>query len=342
MIIDSILSAKCDFSTFPFSSRIPLSICSASRPECAVRRTAQRLQQSPALLLPANPATPADSTDVLETEQEVLWRRKSTAYSSETRHGRSQPKRRCRGRCRLDCQSLRWGNGSRGETQISENIGKVGNWCENWIENWKTKNLFCSKAQDWKFALKTTLCIFEWDGCRKLENEGFRVKTLKFQTLLKFKIFVARPKASILRIQQFLNAYSTKTRFQATKNNIFGLRRESSRPSSSSSESAAPASYENSTLLQYTVSTLDFGSDCAISGPCRRDNCSHISLSFLPNWSLLFVYILLQNPNFIFRQCCEQRGLPDACLNKCHFNSYTKDAVISVFGVWWLLLEHLD
>ncbi|KAK6017173.1 hypothetical protein OSTOST_17339, partial [Ostertagia ostertagi] len=34
----------------------------------------------------------------------------------------------------------------------------------------------------------------------------------------------------------------------------------------------------------------------------------------------------LVNPNFIFRECCEQRGLPDACLNKCHFNTYTRDA----------------
>ncbi|KAK5977760.1 hypothetical protein GCK32_013939, partial [Trichostrongylus colubriformis] len=34
----------------------------------------------------------------------------------------------------------------------------------------------------------------------------------------------------------------------------------------------------------------------------------------------------LANPNFIFRECCEQRGLPDACLNKCHFNTYTRDA----------------
>ncbi|CAI5445091.1 unnamed protein product [Caenorhabditis angaria] len=37
------------------------------------------------------------------------------------------------------------------------------------------------------------------------------------------------------------------------------------------------------------------------------------------------------NPNFIFRQCCEQRGLPDACLNKCHFNAYTKDALQGMY-----------
>nr|CDJ81681.1 Protein of unknown function DB domain containing protein [Haemonchus contortus] len=37
------------------------------------------------------------------------------------------------------------------------------------------------------------------------------------------------------------------------------------------------------------------------------------------------------NPNFIFRQCCEQRGLPDACLSKCHFNTYTRDALQSMY-----------
>ncbi|VDL71788.1 unnamed protein product [Nippostrongylus brasiliensis] len=39
----------------------------------------------------------------------------------------------------------------------------------------------------------------------------------------------------------------------------------------------------------------------------------------------------LVNPNFIFRQCCEQRGLPDACLNKCHFNTYTRNALQSMY-----------
>uniref|UniRef100_A0A1I7XRZ7 DB domain-containing protein n=1 Tax=Heterorhabditis bacteriophora TaxID=37862 RepID=A0A1I7XRZ7_HETBA len=39
----------------------------------------------------------------------------------------------------------------------------------------------------------------------------------------------------------------------------------------------------------------------------------------------------LTNPNYIFRECCEQRGLPDACLNKCHFNTYTKDALQSMY-----------
>lgn len=40
---------------------------------------------------------------------------------------------------------------------------------------------------------------------------------------------------------------------------------------------------------------------------------------------------LLTNPNYIFRQCCEQRGLPDACLNKCHFNTYNKDALQAMY-----------
>ncbi|EYC30259.1 hypothetical protein Y032_0005g2542 [Ancylostoma ceylanicum] len=39
----------------------------------------------------------------------------------------------------------------------------------------------------------------------------------------------------------------------------------------------------------------------------------------------------LTNPNFIFRQCCEQRGLPDACLDKCHFNSYTRNALQAMY-----------
>uniref|UniRef100_A0A1I7XTG3 DB domain-containing protein n=1 Tax=Heterorhabditis bacteriophora TaxID=37862 RepID=A0A1I7XTG3_HETBA len=34
-----------------------------------------------------------------------------------------------------------------------------------------------------------------------------------------------------------------------------------------------------------------------------------------------------KDPNAMFMQCCEQRGLPDACLHKCTFNTYTKDSV---------------
>uniref|UniRef100_A0A0K0DL65 DB domain-containing protein n=1 Tax=Angiostrongylus cantonensis TaxID=6313 RepID=A0A0K0DL65_ANGCA len=39
----------------------------------------------------------------------------------------------------------------------------------------------------------------------------------------------------------------------------------------------------------------------------------------------------LTNPNFIFRKCCEQRGLPDACLSKCNFNFYTKGALQEMY-----------
>ncbi|CAD6188297.1 unnamed protein product [Caenorhabditis auriculariae] len=39
----------------------------------------------------------------------------------------------------------------------------------------------------------------------------------------------------------------------------------------------------------------------------------------------------LTNPNYIFRQCCEQRGLPDACLSKCHFNTYTRDSLQAMY-----------
>ncbi|VDD97786.1 unnamed protein product [Enterobius vermicularis] len=33
------------------------------------------------------------------------------------------------------------------------------------------------------------------------------------------------------------------------------------------------------------------------------------------------------NPNEAFYECCLDRQLPDACLRKCNFNSYTKDTV---------------
>ncbi|PIO72377.1 DB module [Teladorsagia circumcincta] len=45
----------------------------------------------------------------------------------------------------------------------------------------------------------------------------------------------------------------------------------------------------------------------------------------------VFLVQVFANPNFIFRECCEQRGLPDACLNKCHFNTYTRDALQSMY-----------
>ncbi|EGT33616.1 hypothetical protein CAEBREN_00263 [Caenorhabditis brenneri] len=40
----------------------------------------------------------------------------------------------------------------------------------------------------------------------------------------------------------------------------------------------------------------------------------------------------LTNPNFIFRSCCEARGLPDACLRHCHFNSYTFTTIEAMFN----------
>ncbi|XGW17917.1 hypothetical protein V3C99_002486 [Haemonchus contortus] len=39
----------------------------------------------------------------------------------------------------------------------------------------------------------------------------------------------------------------------------------------------------------------------------------------------------LTNPNFIFRMCCEARGLPDACLRYCHFNTYTAHTLEQMF-----------
>ncbi|GMT19143.1 hypothetical protein PFISCL1PPCAC_10440, partial [Pristionchus fissidentatus] len=38
----------------------------------------------------------------------------------------------------------------------------------------------------------------------------------------------------------------------------------------------------------------------------------------------------LTNPNYLFRRCCEERHLPDACLSKCHFNTYSRDALQSM------------
>ncbi|EPB74559.1 DB module [Ancylostoma ceylanicum] len=50
----------------------------------------------------------------------------------------------------------------------------------------------------------------------------------------------------------------------------------------------------------------------------------------------------LTNPNFIFRQCCEQRGLPDACLDKCHFNAYTRNAATNSFDNSMVRITKLD
>uniref|UniRef100_A0A8R1DFU9 DB domain-containing protein n=2 Tax=Caenorhabditis japonica TaxID=281687 RepID=A0A8R1DFU9_CAEJA len=37
------------------------------------------------------------------------------------------------------------------------------------------------------------------------------------------------------------------------------------------------------------------------------------------------------DPNALFMQCCEQRGLPDACLQKCTFNTYTKESLTRMY-----------
>ncbi|KAI6201441.1 hypothetical protein M3Y96_00842100 [Aphelenchoides besseyi] len=39
----------------------------------------------------------------------------------------------------------------------------------------------------------------------------------------------------------------------------------------------------------------------------------------------------LTNPNYLFRQCCEDRRLPDACLSKCHFNVFNKATLEAMF-----------
>ncbi|PAV86447.1 hypothetical protein WR25_18657 [Diploscapter pachys] len=44
-----------------------------------------------------------------------------------------------------------------------------------------------------------------------------------------------------------------------------------------------------------------------------------------------FTLLELTNPNYIFRECCEQRHLPDACLSKCNFNTFTKDSLQAMY-----------
>ncbi|VDK25325.1 unnamed protein product [Anisakis simplex] len=38
-----------------------------------------------------------------------------------------------------------------------------------------------------------------------------------------------------------------------------------------------------------------------------------------------------QSPNEAFLSCCMDRQLPDACLQKCNFHSYTKQALTAMF-----------
>ncbi|KAI6243010.1 DB domain-containing protein [Aphelenchoides fujianensis] len=38
-----------------------------------------------------------------------------------------------------------------------------------------------------------------------------------------------------------------------------------------------------------------------------------------------------RDPNQMFAQCCEDRGLPDACLSLCNFNTYTKEALMAMY-----------
>ncbi|KAE9413153.1 hypothetical protein Angca_001453, partial [Angiostrongylus cantonensis] len=37
------------------------------------------------------------------------------------------------------------------------------------------------------------------------------------------------------------------------------------------------------------------------------------------------------NPNFLFHSCCEERRLPAACIQRCHFNTYEKGVLESMF-----------
>ncbi|OZC11205.1 hypothetical protein X798_01621 [Onchocerca flexuosa] len=39
----------------------------------------------------------------------------------------------------------------------------------------------------------------------------------------------------------------------------------------------------------------------------------------------------LKDPNQLFMECCQRRGLPEACLQKCSIDNYTKDAFINMY-----------
>ncbi|MFH4974099.1 hypothetical protein AB6A40_000808 [Gnathostoma spinigerum] len=39
-----------------------------------------------------------------------------------------------------------------------------------------------------------------------------------------------------------------------------------------------------------------------------------------------------RNPNELFMECCRRRQLPDACLSKCTFNTYTKQALLDMWS----------
>ncbi|VDN53081.1 unnamed protein product, partial [Dracunculus medinensis] len=38
-----------------------------------------------------------------------------------------------------------------------------------------------------------------------------------------------------------------------------------------------------------------------------------------------------RSPNQLFMDCCETRGLPDACLQKCTFNTFTKEELLKMY-----------
>ncbi|KJH44409.1 DB module [Dictyocaulus viviparus] len=37
------------------------------------------------------------------------------------------------------------------------------------------------------------------------------------------------------------------------------------------------------------------------------------------------------DPNGLFMQCCQQRGLPDACLRHCTYNTFTKESLTRMY-----------
>lgn len=69
------------------------------------------------------------------------------------------------------------------------------------------------------------------------------------------------------------------------------------------------------------------GYQCGPYGCARQRARARSASIFQPN----IIDEKPKSPNQLFMQCCEARGLPDACLQKCTFNTYTKDVLINMY-----------
>ncbi|VDD89561.1 unnamed protein product, partial [Enterobius vermicularis] len=69
------------------------------------------------------------------------------------------------------------------------------------------------------------------------------------------------------------------------------------------------------------------GYQCGNYGCARRRARLHGSNTFTNRRN----HFEPKSPNQLFMECCEERGLPDACLAKCSFNTYTKEALTNMY-----------